>query len=170
MRSAMKQFNLRRGLAGVLAISLVLASSTAMAGGRYYGGHSYGGHSYSGHGYSGGHYKQSYGHHRGYRSYNYGHRGRHYSRHRGHGGGGWVPFAVIGGLAAGYLISESANRNRATTTYATSSTYHGASSRPCHVVHKIDSVDGYEVKSAATMCYDAGGYAYIVQGSEHVID
>lgn len=168
MRHVMKKVNLRQTLAGILAVSLVVASSTAMASGRGYGGH----------GYSGGHYKHGYSGHRGYGSHNYGHRGRHYSghrgyrSHRGHGGGGWVPFAVIGGLAAGYLISESANRNRynTTTTYASSASYQGAASRPCHVVHKVDSVDGYEVKSAATMCYDARGYAYIVQGSEHVID
>lgn len=161
MRRVMKRLNLRQTFAGILAISMVIASSTAMAGGGRHGGH------YGGYGYSGGHYKHGYGHHRGYK---YGHHKRHHYRHHGHrGGNGWVPFAVIGGLAAGYLISESSHRNRA-TTYTTSTTYHGAATRPCHVVHKIDSVDGYQSKSAATMCYDARGYAYIVPGSQHVID
>lgn len=161
----MKSSKLVSGLAGILALAIASAPIAATAGGRGYGNHGKYGHN----GYSGGHYKQGYGHgYSGGRNH-YRHNSRRHYGHRGHGGSGWVPFAVIGGLAAGYLISESSHRNRA-TTYSTTTTYHGASTRPCHVVHKIDSVDGYEVKSAATMCYDAGGYAYIVQGSELVID
>ena len=136
----------------------IVGATTAMASGQGNREHRY---TVSNH-------DQDYRHHRRYKRYNYGHQGRHHYRHRGRGS--WVPFAVIGGLATGYLISKSANRLHTSTTFISKAPYHGGASRPCHIVQKVDFVDGYEVKSAATMCHDARAYPYIVQGSEHVID
>jgi hypothetical protein len=95
----------------------------------------------------------------------------HHHHYRGGGGGAWIPFAVVGGLAAGALIASSANsRDRyygpRHSYYAPPRAYH----RPCHVVHRVEDVDGYAVKMAATMCYDSNGVAYIVQGSQHPVD
>jgi hypothetical protein len=45
-----------------------------------------------------------------------------------------------------------------------------APQQPCRVVNRLDDVEGYTVKMAATMCYDSSGRAYIVQGSQHPVD
>jgi hypothetical protein len=102
-------------------------------------------------------------------------RGHHHGwHHRHHGGGGsWVPFAAIGGLAAGMLIASAADNDRGDRTYyAPPPPNYGNNygNRPCHVVHRLQDVDGYGVKMAATMCYDSYGTPYIVQGSQHPVD
>ncbi len=95
----------------------------------------------------------------------------HHYHHRG-GGGSWVPFALVGGLAAGALIASSANsRDRYDRTYyAPPPPPPNYATRPCHVVNRLEDVEGYTVKMAATMCYDSTGTAYIVQGSQHPVD
>ncbi len=100
-------------------------------------------------------------------------RGGYYHHHH-HGGGAW-PFALVGGLAAGALIASAANdRNdryyAQPVAYAPPPPAYYAPSRPCHVVNRLDDVEGYTVKMAATMCYDSYGRAYIVRGSEHPVD
>ncbi|MBI1180613.1 MAG: hypothetical protein GC201_08640 [Alphaproteobacteria bacterium] len=91
-----------------------------------------------------------------------------------HGGGGWIPFAAIGGLAAGMLIASSANsHDRYDRTYyappAPPPPAYGYN-QPCHEVRKQENVDGYASTMAATMCYDSYGTPYIVQGSQHPVD
>lgn len=98
----------------------------------------------------------------------------HGGYHHRHGGGAW-PFALVGGLAAGALIASAAN-DRDDRYYARPVAYappppvYYAPQQPCRVVNRLDDVDGYTVKMAATMCYDSSGRAYIVQGSQHPVD
>ncbi len=96
--------------------------------------------------------------------------------HHYHGGGGsaW-PFALVGGLAAGALIASAAN-DRDDRYYARPVAYappppvYYAPQQPCRQVNRLEDVEGYTVKMAATMCYDSSGRAYIVRGSEHPVD
>lgn len=163
--------------AATLGLLLALSPAASLAGERSHGGHSYsGGHrSYSGH-YSGGHRYRS-NHYRGHHGYGYSRHGYRSSyRHHGRGGSGWVPFAILGGAALGYVVAESNNNNyRESRSYNNQPYNTGASrngsgwAKPCHVVHKVTEGDGEQVKMAATMCYDEQGTSYIVKGSEHVI-
>ncbi len=96
----------------------------------------------------------------------------HYHHHRG--GSAW-PFALVGGLAAGALIASAANdRNDRyygrTVSYAPPPPAYYAPQQPCRVVNRLEDVEGYTVKMAATMCYDSSGRAYIVPGSQHPVD
>jgi hypothetical protein len=98
----------------------------------------------------------------------HGHHGHH------HGGGAW-PFALVGGLAAGALIASAANDRDdryygRPVTYASPPQAYYAPQQPCRQVNKLEDVEGYTVKMAATMCYDSYGRAYIVQGSQHPVD
>ena len=157
-----------RKIAALMSIAAIMATSipaTAMAGGKYGGGHGKGyGHGYShggGHGYRG---------HRGYRGH-YGYRGGYgYRRHRGND---WVPFAVLGGLATA-LIVTSANSNKNNRSYDDSydnRQYNPPqATKPCHIVHRVEVEGEQRVKKAATMCYDGQNIAYLVEGSEHVIE
>ncbi len=99
----------------------------------------------------------------------------HGGYHHGHHGGGAWPFALVGGLAAGALIASAANdRNDRyygrPVAYAPPPQAYYAPQQPCRQVNKIEDVEGYTVKMAATMCYDSYGRAYIVRGSEHPVD
>ncbi|MEN3973617.1 hypothetical protein [Emcibacter sp. SYSU 3D8] len=97
-----------------------------------------------------------------------------YHGHHGHGGSAW-PFALVGGLAAGALIASAANDRDdryygRPVAYAPPAPAYYAPQRPCSVVNRLEDVEGYTVKMAATMCYDSSGRAYIVKGSEHPVD
>ena len=98
----------------------------------------------------------------------------HGGYHHHHGGGAW-PFALVGGLAAGALIASAAN-DRADRYYARPVAYappppvYYAPQQPCRQVNKLEDVEGYTVKMAATLCYDSYGRGYIVQGSQHPVD
>jgi hypothetical protein len=95
--------------------------------------------------------------------------------HHHHGGGSAWPFALVGGLAAGALIASAANdRDRYYETqpvaYAAPPAPVYYQQQPCREVNRLEDVEGYTVKMAATMCYDQSGRAYIVRGSEHPVD
>ena len=81
-----------------------------------------------------------------------------------------MPFAVLGGLATALIVTSAANSNQRSSNR--NHYYDGprGSTRPCHVVHRIEDHRGDRVKMGATMCYDNRGAAYIVQGSEHVVE
>lgn len=92
--------------------------------------------------------------------------------HHHHGGGAW-PFALVGGLAAGALIASASDRDRyydRPVAYAAPAPAYYAPQQPCRQVNRVDDVEGYAVRTAATMCYDSYGRAYIVRGSEHPVD
>ena len=100
---------------------------------------------------------------------------RHHGGYHYHGGGGAWPFALVGGLAAGAIIASAANDRddryySRPVAYAAPPPAYYAPQQPCRVVNRLDDVDGYAVKMAATMCYDSSGRAYIVQGSQHPVD
>ncbi len=105
-------------------------------------------------------------------------RGWHHGGHHGHhGGGGAWPFALVGGLAAGALIASAANDRDdryygRPVAYAPppQAYYAPQPQQSCRQVNKLEDVEGYTVKMAATMCYDSYGRAYIVQGSQHPVD
>lgn len=100
---------------------------------------------------------------------------RHGGYHHGHHGGSAWPFALVGGLAAGALIASAAN-DRDDRYYAQPVAYappppaYYAPQQPCRQVNRLEDVEGYTVKMAATLCYDSSGRAYIVRGSEHPVD
>lgn len=100
---------------------------------------------------------------------------RHGHHHGHHGGGSAWPFALVGGLAAGALIASAANDRDdryygRPVSYAPPPPTYYAPQQPCRRVNKLEDVEGYTVKMAATMCYDSYGRAYIVRGSEHPVD
>jgi hypothetical protein len=79
-------------VASVAALMTASVSTVSYAGDRRHGGG----------GYHGGGHNAHHGGHRG---------GRHNGGHRRGGGKGWIPFAVIGGLATLAIIAESSKRN-----------------------------------------------------------
>ena len=151
-----------RKIAALASIAAIMAASipaTAMAGGKY-GGHGYKhgyGHNYS-HGYRGG-YRGNYGYRGGYG----------YRRHRGND---WVPFAVLGGLATALIVtSANSNNNRSyDDSYDNRQNNQPQATKPCHIVHRVEVENDQRIKKAATMCYDGQNIAYLVEGSEHVIE
>lgn len=107
-----------------------------------------------------------------YRDRDYGggdYRDGHYHRGRYHRRPGWAPVAVVGGLAAGYVILDS-RRYYYTPPPRNYVPPQIQSSRPCRTVYQLETVDGYEVKTGATMCFDERGVAYIVRGTEFPVD
>ena len=141
------------GLAAMLATGLPTAAHAdgPRHGGHYRGGYHGGGHygGYGGH-YGGRYYRGGYGHY--------------------HGGGGWAPVALVGGLAAGFIIADSA-RPRYTSRYGYVAPPPVPPNAPsCNMVNRMEEIDGYPVKMAATMCYDEEGVPYIVQGSEFAME
>jgi outer membrane protein OmpA-like peptidoglycan-associated protein len=139
------------GLAAMLATGL---PNAAHADGPRHGGHNRGG--YHGGGYyggyhGGGYYRGGYGHY--------------------HGGGGWAPVALVGGLAAGLIIADSARTHYVSPRYGYVAQPPVPRNVPsCNMVNRTEDVDGYPVKMAATMCYDEEGVPYIVQGSEFAME
>ena len=157
----LKSFTALAAIAALVAVSI---PTDAWAGHR--GHHGY--HGYK-HGYHG-------GYHRGYR-HGYRHGGGYYKRGHSHA---WVPFAIFGAGLVGYAIADSKYRTTTTTTTthvpaaaapppSASSTAGYSASRPCNVVYRDEDQGGQTIRLAATMCYDASGNSYIVQGSEHQI-
>ena len=159
----MTRFRKFAAFASIAALIMTSVPSQAYAWG---GGHGYKygyGHGYK-HGYGRG-YKGHWGYRRGWRhGYRYGYR---------HKRNDWVPFAVLGGLATALIVTSAANSNKSRSRNYYNRNYYSApspSTRPCHVVHRIEDHRGDRVKMGATMCYDSRGTAYIVQGSEHVVE
>lgn len=117
-----------------------------------------------------GHYPRYGGHYSYYRGHRYYYPSRYHYRH-GHGygyyssSGFWVPLAILGGAALGYAVANSSNNDYDDNYYAPP-----RSNQPCHIVHRDEVRDNQRVKMGATMCYDQQGTAYIVRGSEHVVE
>lgn len=137
-------------------------------GGGYHGGGYHGHGHYYGHGYYRGYYGgyYPYGYYgRGYyaSSYPYGYYPGYYGYYAG-----WAPVALAGGVAAGVAIAEAGRTYDDPGAYAEIPAANGSES--CAVVRRVKDIDGRGVRMAATICMDQDGRAYVVQGSEYVLD
>jgi len=83
----------------VAALVSVVPLAGAQAGDYYHGSHGY---------YDDYHYGGHYGH--GYHKRHHGHRGHHHY-HKKKRGKAWVPVAIVGGIAAAYLIGKAIEDN-----------------------------------------------------------
>ncbi len=143
----------------------------------------------------GGGYHKSGGYHKGHGKggYHKGHGHGHGKYHKRKKNKDWVPFAIIGGIAAVAIIASQANKKKKHDDdyyeddgyYKSKGGYHkgkggyhkghggyqkaNAGGDNCHVVYKTEKVRGRYVKKGCTICYNPDGSAYIVEGSEFVV-
>ncbi len=173
-------------LCAATTITPVYAGDYHRGSGGYHKGH--GGY-HKGHG---GYHKGKKGYHKGGKGYHKGHGGYHKGHHhKRKKDKDWVPFAVIGGIAAIAIIASQANKKKKrhhddgyysdydhggyhkgnSGYHKSGGKYHKASSGSdnCHIVYKTERVRGRTVKKGCTLCYNPDGSAYIVEGSEFVV-
>ncbi|NKB48831.1 MAG: hypothetical protein GKS02_05635 [Alphaproteobacteria bacterium] len=189
-----RQQTLRRSVAALAIVSLIVGTQLAVAGPAVASGYRHHGSSYT---YSYGGYRPYYG--SAYR-YRHGHQGHRYSHHRpyhrghssvgigvhGHGSRGAAVVGALGaGVLLGYLLTRPQSRpvertySRSTqapvvrTVPARPSSptfgYGKQVQRDCKPTTGGGLHQGRRATFGGTFCYDANGQGYIVPGSEFLI-
>lgn len=156
----------KTGVALLTACALVLGTSAmpAFAGEYHRGGGYHDQHR------GGGYHRGGKGYYKGGKGYHKGHRRHHRKKNKD-----WVPFAVIGGIAAVAIIASQANKKKkhhggGYYNDGGHGGYHKASGgENCQLVYKTERVRGRNVKKGCTLCYNPDGSAYIVEGSEFTV-
>ncbi len=77
---------------------------------------------------------------------------------------------IIVGVAAGVAIAEAGRGYDDQGGYAELPATTDAGSESCAFVRRLTDIDGRGVRMAATICVNQDGNAYVVEGSEYVLE